>query len=375
MARQLIAALRHAGHAVDVASDLRSFEGKGQPKRQRTIRIAAETEAGKIIEGYQSGIKAERPDVWFTYHLYYKAPDWIGPAVSSALGLGYVVAEASHAPKRADGPWALGHDIVAKALYAADSVLALTKRDMPCVEPLLNGHAKHFYLPPFLDLTTHGGSELRNGVRENTRIRFAQRHKLDAHKLWLLAVAMMRPGDKLESYRLLARGLASLRGDDWQMIIVGDGEARADVESAFSSFGAASEGGRVAVTGEVSESALHDVYAACDVFVWPAINEAYGMALLEAQAAGLPVVAGNEGGVPDVVCDNVTGVLVDPGNPEVFATAVRTMLDNAAKRRKFGTNARRFVRDERSLALASNIVNEAVLHAHAAHDKDSRRAS
>ena len=375
MARQLIAALQHAGHNVDVASSLRSFEGDGLVERQTTIRMSAEAEAENIVEQILSGATGKRPDVWFTYHLYYKAPDWIGPIVSASLGLAYVVAEASYAPKRANGPWASGHDAVANALRAAGAVLTLTRRDMPCIQPLLSDRAKQFYLPPFLDMASDSTSRSETGNRDNLRRSFAERHGLNIDKHWLLTVAMMRAGDKFNSYRLLARASAALPGDDWQLVIVGDGEARGDVKAAFSSLGLASEGGRLAWTGELRDSALSDVYHACDVFVWPAVNEAYGMALLEAQAAGLPLVVGNEGGVQDVMCDGMTGLLVDSSNPEGFAAAVRGLLNNATQRKRFGSRARTYVRQERALPQASIIVNEAVMHAYDTHRHGASRAS
>ena len=374
MARQFIAALQYAGHDVEVASSLRSFEGDGLPEHQTAIRISAETEAENIIKQIRSGSRADRPDVWFTYHLYYKAPDWIGPIVCASLGLAYVVAEASYAPKRANGAWASGHDAVANALRAADAVIALTQRDMPCVQPLLNDRAKQFYLPPFLDTESDSSSGPEKGTRGRSRSSFAKRHGLDIDKHWLLTVAMMRAGDKLDSYRLLARASAALPGDDWQLVIVGDGEVRADVEAAFSSLGLASEGGRIAWTGELPDSALPDIYDSCDVFVWPAVNEAFGMALLEAQAAGLPLVAGNEGGVSDVMCDGTTGLLVDSSNPEEFAAAVRGLLDDAMQRKEFGSRGKTFVRQERSLPQASTIVNEAVMHAYGTRHLDASRA-
>ena len=374
MARQFIAALQLAGHDVEVASNLRTFEGDGLAERQTAIRMSAETEAENIIERSRSGAKDDRPDVWFTYHLYYKAPDWIGPIVCASLGLAYVVAEASYAPKRANGPWALGHEAVATALRAADAVLTLTRRDMPCVQPLLRDRTKQFYLPPFLDIASDSASGPKNGIRDHLRSSFAERHGLDIDKHWLLTVAMMRAGDKLSSYRLLARALAALPGNDWQLVIVGDGEARADVEGAFSPLGLASEGGRIAWTGELPNSALPDIYGACDVFCWPAINEAYGMALLEAQAAGLPLIAGNEGGVPDVMCAGITGLLVDSSNPEEFAAAIRALLDDDGQRNSFGRHGRTFVRQQRSLPQASTIVNKAVMHAYETRRQDASRA-
>ena len=64
--------------------------------------------------------RTSRPRLWFTYHVYYKAPDWIGPRVARGLGIPYVVAEGSRAAKRAQGPWALGHAGAEAALDRAD---------------------------------------------------------------------------------------------------------------------------------------------------------------------------------------------------------------------------------------------------------------
>ena len=76
---------------------------------------------------------------------------------------------------------------------------------------------------------------------------------------------------------------------------------------------------------QASESIL-SFYWACDLFVWPALNEAYGMALLEAQASGLPVVAGQGGGVADVVRHGESGLLVKAGDSAAFANAVTHCL-------------------------------------------------
>ena len=360
MARQLISALQYSGHTVDIVSDLRSFDGSGDSKNQAAIRSAAHSETSKIIRAFgEAGSKAQ-PKVWFTYHLYYKAPDWIGPKVSASLGLGYVVAEASHAPKRQCGPWAQGNEAVKGAIRAADSVLSLTKCDIPCVTPLMRDHARHFHLPPFLEDNLG-----RTISREKVRAKLASRYGLDTRRQWLLTVAMMRPGDKLRSYQFLARALSTLVTEDWQLLIVGDGAARSDVENSFSLLRTVQDGGSIAWAGRLDEEALVDTYAACDVFVWPAVNEAYGMAILEAQAAGMPVVVGNYGGVPDVLQHEVTGLLVEPNNIKQFADGVRRMIDSASLRVTFGERAQAFVNSERSLHQASIIVNEAVLHADA----------
>ncbi len=373
MARQLVSALRFAGHTVDVASTFRSFAG--DPARQGAVRSAAEAEADRIVRGYRALSESRRPEVWFTYHLYYKAPDWIGPRAARALGLGYVVAEASHAPRRANGPWASGHEAVANVLGAADSVLALAERDVPCVRPLLRAGAELLRLPPFLDPAADAGGAPDDADRDSRRAALVERHALDGAKSWLLAVAMMRRGDKLQSYRMLSRVLAMLPGDDWQLVVVGGGAARADVKAEFSRLGSAGRGGRVAWLGELAASGLRHVYAACDLLVWPGVNEAYGMTFLEAQAAGLPAVAGDAGGVREVIRDGETGVLVEGNDCGALAEAVRGLLDDPVRRRDMGRRGRKFVRDERSLAAASGIIDRAVVHAARIRHGAARRAS
>ena len=105
------------------------------------------------------------------------------------------------------------------------------------------------------------------------------------------------------------------------------------------------------MAGLLGRGELRRYYAASDLMVWPAINEAFGMALLEAQAAGLPVLAGASGGVPAIVKDGRTGYLVAPGDANAFATALRRALksDLAA----MGIEARRRALARHSLDGAS----------------------
>src|SRR3546814_20999217 len=79
----------------------------------------------RLIRRYRRLPARQRPQLWFTYHLYYKAPDWIGPKVARALRIPYVVVEASVAYKRASGPWAASHRAVLDALGQAAPVVRL----------------------------------------------------------------------------------------------------------------------------------------------------------------------------------------------------------------------------------------------------------
>jgi glycosyltransferase involved in cell wall biosynthesis len=341
VARFLMAALSQSGHNVELACRLRSRDGTGDSERQARLAALGARMAEALLRRYRTRLAA-KPDAWLTYHLYYKAPDWIGPRVAKGLGIPYVVAEASLAPKRAEGPWAAGHAATLAALDQAEAIIALNPADVPALDRRHRIHA----LAPFLDPEPYRAAA---SARARIRRSLAQRHALDPDVPWLLAVAMMRPGDKLASYRALAEAAASCCDRPWSILIAGDGAARAQVEAAFDAVAP----GRARFLGLQDGDALAEVLAACDLFVWPAINEAYGMALLEAQAAGLPVLAGASGGVPSIVADGETGVLVPPGDTPAFARALVELLDDPERRRRMGMAAQARVIARHSLDSAA----------------------
>ena len=337
IARLLLAALQAAGHVSFVASRLRSYDGDGEPRQQARIAEQGRAAAERLVRSWRRTPHAA-PQLWFTYHLYYKAPDWLGPAVAAALGIPYVVAEASFAPKRAGGVWDLGHRQVARALGLADAVLGLNPADRACVLPLLRDPRRWIAMRPCLDAGAYAAPRRPAGAAPR-----------------LIAVAMMRNGDKLASYRLLGAALARLLDLRWCLNIVGAGAARAAVEAALAPLGA-----RVRWSGALDAAAVAEALAAADLFVWPAINEALGMALLEAQASGLPVVAGASGGVGGIVAAGATGLLVMPGDPAAFAAAVRTLLVDAERRAVMGEAARRKVLREHDLPAAAQCLAAAL---------------
>jgi len=332
VARLLIEALKLAGHEVEIASRFRSLDTAGDAIRQERLKRRGAGIAERLIERYRQAPKGQRPALWFTYHLYYKAPDWLGPTVSSALGIPYVIAEASHAPKREAGPWAPGHEAVAGAVRRAACVFNLNPGDAECIAPLLDRTARQIALDPFLDTAPFRAAAAERGA---SRAALARRTKLDPECPWLLCVAMMRPGDKAASYRLLSEAIRRIAGRRWQLVVVGDGVSRSEIEPRLED----AAPGQVHFTGAVTGSDLPAIYAACDLFVWPAVNEAFGMAILEAQATGLPVIAGASPGVAGIVTDGVTGQLVEADQPDRFADAVAELLGDATKRTAMGDAA------------------------------------
>jgi glycosyltransferase involved in cell wall biosynthesis len=328
VARLLQAALDAAGHDVVLASDFRAYEGRGDGDAQARIAVQGAAEAERLIALWRKA--PAPPDLWFSYHVYHKSPDHLGPAVSRALGLPYVIAEPSVAGKRTKGPFAAPFAAASDAIAAADLLLCMTELDVAGVAGVAP-RTRIAHLPPFLDAAPFPAPPRSDRARVPR----------------LLCVAMMRMGDKLQSYLRLAEALALLPAG-YELWVVGGGEARSHVEKALAPLGAA-----VRYWGQVSEEQLPEIYAAADIYVWPAAGEAYGMALLEAQASGLPVVAGAVRGVPEIVVHGETGLLVPEDDATAFAGAVQSLLRDAGLRQRLGAGAARHARSRHGLKAAA----------------------
>ena len=362
LARHFIAALKLAGFTVEVASALRAWEGDGEAHRQADIEAQGRREAARLLAEYRARPASMRPRAWFTYHLYHKAPDWLGPAVSAALGIPYIAAEASIAAKQKHGAWSRGYAESAAAAAAARLIFNLNSNDLPGLRAHGVDESRIVQLKPFAEIPP-AAAPVPPSPADKTQLRrsLGARFGIDPAARWLLCVAMLRGGDKRESYRILAAAAGRLRRSDWRLILIGDGAAAADIEAEFARqlpespelpAPAAARGptatvaGRVHFLGRLPGDAVFDWLRAGDLFVWPAYNEAFGMAMLEAMACGLPVVAGRwrdgGGGIADIVEHAVTGVLVerpDQDGGAAFAAAVEELLGSPAMCAAFATAA------------------------------------
>ena len=161
---------------------------------------------------------------------------------------------------------------------------------------------------------------------------------------------MMRAGDKGSSYEALAKALTVLPRDlDWTLDIVGDGPERDAVHALFADFAP----GRIVFHGEKTAPEIAALLSKASLYLWPGHGEAYGLAYLEAQAAGLPVLAENTAGVCEVVVDGVTGILTPPGNAQAYATALTQLSQDDKRRATMAAAARRFATIERALPAAA----------------------
>ena len=158
---------------------------------------------------------------------------------------------------------------------------------------------------------------------------------------WLLTVARLVPHKGMDT-TIRALALLAPRYPDLRYAIVGQGPERAALEQLARSEGVAD---RVRFLSGLDDDALPLAYALASVYVGASRQtardvEGFGIALLEAQAAGIPVVAGQSGGIPDAVQNGVTGLLTDPQDPGGVAAAVAGLLDDPARARRFGAAGR-----------------------------------
>jgi len=144
---------------------------------------------------------------------------------------------------------------------------------------------------------------------------------------------------------VLLEAFAGLRQNqpDALLILVGEGEQRAALEAQAEALGIA---GATRFVGAQPRSAMASWYAAADLFCLPSLYEGFPLAILEAMAAGLPVVATAVAGVPEAVVDGVTGRLVPPGDVASLAAALEELASQPERRRAMGEAGRRRVEEK-----------------------------
>ena len=120
---------------------------------------------------------------------------------------------------------------------------------------------------------------------------------------------------------------------DTRLAIVGDGPARRDLEKVFA-------GTPTVFTGTLRGRMLSRAYASSDVFLFPSTTDTLGMAMIEALASGLPVIAARGGATHEVVADGKSGIIYDPAREGALVGAVRRVIDDESLRRNLGRGAR-----------------------------------
>jgi glycosyltransferase involved in cell wall biosynthesis len=337
-------ALEAGGAQVRIASEARTWSSEADPARFARFQRIADAERKRLVALYGAPNVIFKPDIWFTYHNHYRAPDFLGPVVASDLAIPYVIAEASYAASRASGPWSPWLEQARSGIEAAELILSFTTQDERGLREIIPSSRLRRIAPFIGDLppvSGRGGPAAWSDTAPGGPVR-------------LVTVAMMRRGAKEKSYRLLAEALGRLSRHDWRLDVIGDGEAGVELRALLESRAS----GRITFHGQLEEAAVAEILSRGDVFVWPGIEEAFGMAYLEAQAHSLAVAACDTAGVGEVVRDGVGGLLAPEITPAAFAGVIERLISSESLRRALGHQARRHVGDHHTVEVAARRLQE-----------------
>lgn len=174
--------------------------------------------------------------------------------------------------------------------------------------------------------------------------------------------------------RHLVDAVAQLRsaGREIVLTLVGDGEERAEVEAQIRRLGLGDE---VELTGRLPHEKVVAQIRRCDVLVLPSVITAAGrmegipVALMEAMACGVPVVATELSGVPELVEDGETGLLVPQGDSQALVGAIERLLSDDDLRARVALNGRRRVEEQFDLSRNSRMLYQRIARCQAGDDR------
>ena len=215
---------------------------------------------------------------------------------------------------------------------AANRVLSHAPREVVTVSSDLKQHLVAEGFPAGKVNVIHNGIDI--GVLPGGDLRARLRRELGIadHEVVVGTVARLDPVKDLHTL-IRAIGLQNPAQAPMTLLVIGDGDERASLEAAARNIGAAS----VRFLGHREDA--RDLLAACDLFANSSISEGISLTILEAMAAGLPVVATHVGGTPEIV-DDTCGRLVPARDPQALVAALATLAGDPALRRTLGRDAR-----------------------------------
>jgi len=289
-----------------------------------------------------------RPDLWLTYHTYYKAPDIVGPSVCRRTGLSYLIFQGVYATKRRRRikTWP-GFFLNTRALRSAAHVFTNKRKDLHNLKRIVPDHRLTYVTP---------------GIAPDDFV-FSRSARESLRKAWqvgdepvILTAAMFRADVKTEGLALVIRACGRLfqMGRRFHLVIAGDGR----MKSYLRTLAEDQVPGRVRFIGKLPRDKMAAFYSAGDMFAFPGIRESLGMVFLEAQSCGVPVIAYANEGTPEVIQHLHTGILVPAFDFDLFVTGMDVMLQIPELRRKMGQAASAFVRKEHDMDVNYRVVEK-----------------
>lgn len=286
-----------------------------------------------------AGRRARGSDLWLSYHTYYKAPDLLGPACARRLGIPYAVFQGIYSTK-------VGRDLKTRpgfllnraALRAASMVFTNKLDDLINLRRIIPEDRLRYVAPGIFPEQFAFDGAARERLRRQWR---AEGRPV------VMSAAMFRDDVKTQGLTFLIKACGRLAGQgrDFLLAIAGNGVTRPRLEALAREH----LSDRTIFLGHVPRQRLPEYYSAADVFAFPGIRESLGMVFLESQSCGLPVVAFDGWGIPEVVRRGETGLLCPPFDEEAFAAGLAGLIDDPERRRVMGRAGAERVRERHDL--------------------------
>ena len=343
IARDLVEYFKTRGHPVEVAS---SFSTEWLYWRPWRWPLAAAQ-----VQAARQRMERRNIEAVLSYHSYYRTPDILGPYCKNPNRPYFLFAPAYATKRRKKFKTWPGFQLNRKALLAADHVFANKRKD----------HLNLARLVPEDRL-----SYIRPGIhtawfQRDPSARSEYRRKWDLGDTpTVVSAAMFRPGVKADGLIWVISTCAELlrEGLKLRLLIAGDGPARERLQS----IARYKLGDAVRFCGLYARKEMCKFYSLGDVFAFPGISEGLGMAYLEAQSCGLPAVAWDHDGAPEVIDHGESGFITPSFDGQAFGRALKTLLADARLRRSMGSRATEFVRQKHELTRNYKAMEETMVN-------------
>jgi glycosyltransferase involved in cell wall biosynthesis len=275
-------------------------------------------EAARLVAAYRSDAP---PDIWLSCLVSNESVDGLGPTVSAAVGIPYVLVQ----PRVGDDSGGAIRD----ACAGADGIIIFSSGRAGSIRRYLTERPERLVtLRPFVDIRRLAGGMLS---KPNRRATWATKLRLPGETPWIIAAGPMTTERHLASFQTVARAMSPLSNLPWNLVVAGSGSQSEVVADLFRHLPRARYRQVPMATGDE----LFALLLAGDLFLWPSVDEDYAITALEAQAAGLAVVAAKSSGMLDVVAHDRTGMLVKTGNIPSISNAVSFLLRHPEFRRSY----------------------------------------
>jgi len=284
------------------------------------------SQARKAMRELRTVLKHERPDV---LHVNSSTAGLVGALVGHTTRVPHIIFTAHGWAFNEDRP--LWQRLIIKTLHyvtvlLSDRTIAVSR----AIVSQMNWPFAQRKMKVINPGRTIGVTYERTEAREKL-IGFCPELAPYQHDTWLVTIAELHPIKRhlvlLDAFRQLPTSDKPLR-----LILIGEGKERARIETYIATHHLEN---RVILTGNITEAARF--LKAFDLFVLASKSESYGYVLHEAGLAGVPIVATNVGGIPDIIEQHKTGLLVPPDNAPALETAMHSLLVDDMQKAAYAT--------------------------------------